>query len=72
MVKKLEKGSTITTHQDQQEQDSRKGIGACHFTLPHQAQGSRNNLQEEKKINKKEIVLCMQREGSLGCGLHTS
>jgi hypothetical protein len=42
-----------------------------HSTLPHQDQGSRNNLQEEKKINWKEIVLYMQREGSLGCGWHT-
>jgi hypothetical protein len=47
MVKKLEKGLTVTsstTHQDQQKQDSRKGEGACHFTLPRQSQGSRNNL----------------------------
>jgi hypothetical protein len=36
------------------------------------AQGSRNNLQEEKKVNQRKIVLHMQRKGSLGYGLHTS
>jgi hypothetical protein len=78
VVKKLEKGTTVTSLNPQQHikiikgniQENKKGHGTPH--CPTKLKDQETIFQKKKKINRKEIVLHMQREGSLGCGLHTS
>jgi Skp family chaperone for outer membrane proteins len=74
MMKKLEKGSTVTssTLQDQLEQDSKKEKGHATSHCPTKLKAQETISKKRRRSTRRKIVLCMQREGTFGCGLHTS